>query len=105
MFTWSASQRSYLNPFSNTHFWDRPKFKDAADNNSGNVATNRFKDTDCKENIVEKGEIAHFEQFHLFLQCFSKGFFFNVLKYIWRKGLKAFTPLFTLFNPLPDDKF
>ena len=32
------------------------------------------------KNIVEKGEIAHFEQFHLFPQCFPKGFFFNVLK-------------------------
>ena len=25
----------------------------------------------CKENIVEKGEIAHFEQFHLFPPCFT----------------------------------
>ena len=32
------------------------------------------------ENIVEKGEIAHFEQFHLFPQCFPKAFFFNVFK-------------------------
>ena len=37
-------------------------------------------DTDCIENIVEKGKIAHFEQFHLFPQCFPKAFFFNVLK-------------------------
>ena len=29
---------------------------------------------------MEKGEIAHFEQFHLFPQCFPKPFFFNVLK-------------------------
>ena len=36
--------------------------------------------TDCIENIVEKGEIAHFEQFHLFPQCFPKAFFFIVLK-------------------------
>ena len=27
------------------------------------------------EKIVEKGEIAHFEQFHLFPQCFLKAFF------------------------------
>ena len=39
-----------------------------------------FKDTDCIENIVEKGEIAHFEKFHLFPQCFLAAFFFNVLK-------------------------
>ena len=30
---------------------------------------------DCVENIVEKGEIAHFEQFHLLPQCFPKAFF------------------------------
>ena len=32
------------------------------------------------ENIAEKGEIAQFEQFHLFPQCFPKAFFFDVLK-------------------------
>ena len=39
-----------------------------------------FKLTDYKENIVEKGEIAHFEQFHLFPQCCLEVFFFYVLK-------------------------
>ena len=29
-----------------------------------------------EENFVEKGEIAQFEQFHLFAQCFPKAFFF-----------------------------
>ena len=37
-------------------------------------------ETDCIENIVEKGEIAHFEQFHLFPQCFPKAFFLHVSK-------------------------
>ena len=37
-----------------------------------------LKDTDCIENIVEKGEIAKFEQFHLFPQCFPETFFFYV---------------------------
>ena len=32
---------------------------------------------------MEKGEIAHFEQFHLFSQCFPKAFFFNVLKRVY----------------------
>ena len=27
------------------------------------------------ENIVGKGEIAHYEQFHLFPQCFQKAYF------------------------------
>ena len=36
------------------------------------------------ENIVEKGEIAQFEQFHLFSQYFPKVFiFFNVLKWAY----------------------
>ena len=35
-----------------------------------------FQDTYCIENIVVKGEMAHFEQFHLFPQCLSKAFFF-----------------------------
>ena len=29
---------------------------------------------------MEKGEIAHFEQFHLFPQCFPRAFFFSVYK-------------------------
>ena len=32
------------------------------------------------EDIVEKGEIAHFEQFHLFPQCFPKDFFFHCVR-------------------------
>ena len=63
----------FLNPYPNTPFRDRPKFKEAADNN-WNVAIKGFQDTNCIENIVEKGEIAHFEQFHLFPQCFPKAF-------------------------------
>ena len=53
---------SVVNPFPNTPFWDHPKFKEAADD-IYNVAINGFKDTGCIENIVEKDEIAHFEQF------------------------------------------
>ena len=34
---------------------------------------------------MEKGEIAHFEQFHLFQQCFPEAFFFNVLKLVFMK--------------------
>ena len=37
----------------------------------------------CIENMVEKGEIVHFEQFHHFPQYFPKVFlFFNVLKLV-----------------------
>ena len=45
--------------FPNTTFWNCPKFKEDADDN-WNVAIEGFQDTDCIENIVEKGEIAHF---------------------------------------------
>ena len=31
-----------------------------------------------------KGEIAHFEQFHLFPQCVPMAFFFSVLEWVYR---------------------
>ena len=40
----------------------------------------RIQDTYSIETIMEKGEIAHFEQFHIFPQCFPEAFFFTVLK-------------------------
>ena len=66
----------------NTPFWDCPELKEAADNN-WNVAIKGFYNTDCIENIVENGEIAHLEQFHLFPQCFPKAVFFNVVKWVY----------------------
>ena len=45
-----------------------------------------LQDTDCIENSVEKGEIAHFEQFHLFPQCFPEAFYINVLKRVYIEG-------------------
>ena len=71
-----------FNPFPNTPFWDRPRFKEDADDN-WNVAIKGFEYTDCSENIVEKGEIAHFEQFHLFQQSFLIAFFFNLSKWVY----------------------
>ena len=74
----SRLQNHRFNPFPIAPwFWDRPKFVEAADDN-WNVTIKGFLDTDRIENIVEKGEIAYFEQFHLFQQCFTKAFFFNV---------------------------
>ena len=42
---------------------------------------------------MEKGEIAHFEQFHLFPRCFPEALLLNVLKRVYkgRKGLSAIT--------------
>ena len=51
----------------NIPFSDRP-IEDADDN--WNVAIKGFGDTYCIENIVENGDIALFEQFHLFSTCF-----------------------------------
>ena len=45
------------------------------------------------ENIVKKGEIAHFEQFHLFSQCFPKVFFPSKCIYMEER-----------VNPLPNDR-
>ena len=46
--------------------------------------------SDLVENIVGKEEIAHYEQFLLFPQCFQK---MSVLmrqnEYLWSKGLKS----------------
>ena len=62
-----------INPFPSTPFLISPNFREAADDNC-NMAVKGFSDTDCIENIVEKGEIAQNEQFHLFPQCFPKAF-------------------------------
>ena len=77
-----SSADSLFNPFPNTPFLDRSKFKEAADDNR-NVAITGSLDTDCMENIVEKGEIAQNEQFHLFPRCFPKAFSFTVLKWVY----------------------
>ena len=69
----------FLNAFSNTPFWDCPKFKGAADDD-WNVAIKGFKDTGYIENIVEKGDIAHVERFHLYPECLPKVFFFQCVK-------------------------
>ena len=73
------SRSKWVNPFPNTPFWDRSKFKEATDDNR-NAAIKGFQDTDSIENIVEKGEIAHLTFFH---NVFLKAFFFNVLKWVY----------------------
>ena len=47
-----------VNPIPYTPFLDCPKFEEDVDDN-WNVAIRGFYDTDCTENIVENGEIAH----------------------------------------------
>ena len=74
-----SSRNFYPLTHSQIHHFETPKFEEAADDKY-NVAIIGFFDTDCIENIVGKGEIALFEQFHLFPQCFPYTFIFNVLK-------------------------
>ena len=98
--SWADTFGNCINPFLNTPFWIRPNFKEAADNN-WNVAIKGFQDTDCIENIVEKGEIAHFEQFHLLPQCFPKVYFFDVLKWVYtEEKVKIFSKRMAPIYPI-----
>ena len=102
---------SCFNPFLNAPSWDSTKYKEAADDNWNVAINNGYLDTDCIENIVEKGEIAHFEQFHPFPQCFPKALFFNVLKWVHMEervksihpwsyiSLVLYTPIFHICLP------
>ena len=61
----------YLNPFPNNKILDSSKLKESADDNfkfyeSGRMFYKRV------ENTVGKGEIACYEQFLLYPQCFQK---------------------------------
>ena len=54
-----------------TNFLDSPKLKEFADDNFKFVDNDR-KFSKLVENTVRKGEIAQYEQFLLFAQCFQK---------------------------------
>ena len=60
-----------FNPFPNDKCLDSSKLKEFADDNFNSVENSRklFKQ---EENTVGKGEIARYEQFLLFPQCFLK---------------------------------
>ena len=60
-----------FNPFPNDKFLDSSKLKQFADDNF-KFDENGRKFSYRVENIVEKGEIACYEQFLLFPQCFQK---------------------------------
>ena len=45
--------------------------------------------SDKVRNIVGKGEVACYEQFLLFPQCFQKLFLNRQNEYLWSKGLKT----------------
>ena len=55
--------------------------------------------SDLVENIVGKEEIARYEQFLFFPQCFQKLSVIDVSnEYLWSKGLTAFSLLPTMFT-------
>ena len=60
-----------FSPFPNDKFLDFSKLKEFADNNF-KFDENCSKFSNRVENTVGKGEIAHYEQFLLFPQCFQK---------------------------------
>ena len=62
---------SHVNPFPNDTISDLSKQKEFADNNF-KFGKNGRKLSKRVENTVGKGEIAHYEQFLLFPQCFQK---------------------------------
>ena len=68
-----------LNPLPDRQILDSSKLKEFADDNF-KFDENRRKLSNQVENTVGKGEIAHYEQFLLFPQCFQKARFPEVSK-------------------------
>ena len=60
-----------VNPFPNDKFLDSSKLKEFADDNS-KFDKNGWRHSKPVENTVGKGEIALYEQFLLFPQCFQR---------------------------------
>ena len=69
--TSTASVDNNFNPFPNHKFSDTSKLKQFANDNF-KFDENGRKFSKLVENIVEKGEIARYEQFLLFPHCFPK---------------------------------
>ena len=68
--TFDTPQRQPFNPFPNDRILDMTKLKEFADNDF-NIDRNGWKFSKRVENTVGKGEIARYEQFLLFQQCFQ----------------------------------
>ena len=67
----SMALKMHLQPFPKQHILDSSKQKDFADDNF-KFDENGRKFSKQVENTVGKGEIARYEQFLLFPQCFQK---------------------------------
>ena len=82
MLPWSS-----YNPLPDDKIWDLSKLKQPADDNF-EFDVNSRKFIRLVENTVGKGEIARYEQFLLFLQCFQKACFPGASKgvIVWEWG-------------------
>ena len=70
---WIAGILTFLKPFPRRQILDSSKLKEFADDNF-KFDENGRKFFKWVENTVGKGEIARYEQFLLFPQCFQKAF-------------------------------
>ena len=68
---YSKLAAAYFNPFPNNNFQTLQKLRRFADDNF-DFSENGRKLLELVENTVGKGEIARYEQFLLFPQCFHK---------------------------------
>ena len=81
-----------VNPLPDDRILDRSKLKQSADDNFKSDENSR-KFSKRVENTVDKGEIARYEQFLLFPQCFQKACFPGASKgvIVW-EWVKFFHP-------------
>ena len=94
MKTISKLYRVGINPLPDDKNLDWSELKQSADDNF-EVDVNSRKFSKLVENTVEKREIARYEQFLLFPQCFQKACF---------PGASKGVIVWEWVNPLPDDK-
>ena len=71
LFIWTFNILSTLNPFPKRQILDSSKLKEFADDNF-KFHENARKFPNTEENAVAKIEIARYEQFLVFRQCFQK---------------------------------
>ena len=95
----------FINPLPDDKILDSSKLKEFADNNFKFVKNGR-KLSKQVENTVGKGEIACYEQFLLFPQCFQKACFLGASKGVivweWVKTMSVLK--LRIFNYLPNEK-
>ena len=110
----------FLNPLPDDKILDWSKLKQSADNNF-KFDENSRKFSKWVENTVGKGEIARYEQFLLFPQCFQKACFLGASKgvIVWEwVNIKTVTgrPMYVTYNcgctlkchivnPFPNNRF